>query len=261
MGELKNFLDNTPGILQRDERILGLCVGGSWISNETDKYSDLDLVIVTQTHISHSKSEMLKIASSLGNLTAGFTGEHVGEKRLLICLFENPTLHVDIKFVQIDEFNIRVENPVIIWERDKIITKIYESTIAAWPSPDFQWIEDRFWVWIHYAATKLGRGELFEVIELLSFLRITVIGPLFHLRYKSLPRGVRKLEFILNDDDLDKLKKTIPAYSFESIKSSVFQVIDLYKELREHLFDDKVIRLQKAERCSMLYLNDILLSH
>ncbi|MER7057532.1 MULTISPECIES: hypothetical protein [unclassified Streptomyces] len=29
--------------------------------------------------------------------------------------------------------------------------------------PDLQWIEDRFWIWVHYGATKLGRGELFEV--------------------------------------------------------------------------------------------------
>jgi len=200
---------------------------------------------------------MIAIASKLGNLIAGFTGEHVGEKRLLICLYENPLLHIDIKFVQLNEFEVRVENPIIIWEREKVITKIYESTIAIWPQPDFQWIEDRIWVWIHYAATKLGRGELFEVIELLSFLRITVIGTLFHLKYKSLPRGVRKLEFILNEHDLDKLKNTIPVYSFESIKSSIYTVVDIYKELSEILFDDNIIRLSKAESNSLQYLKNV----
>jgi len=257
MIELKNFLDRASSILQGDQEILGLCAGGSWINNETDQYSDLDMVVVTQNNISNSKVEMIAIASKLGNLIAGFTGEHVGEKRLLICLYENPLLHIDIKFVQLNEFDIRVENPVIIWEREKVLTKIYERTFAAWPQPDFQWIEDRFWVWIHYAASKLGRGELFEVIELLSFLRITVIGPLFHLKYKSLPRGVRKLEFILNEYDLDKLKNTIPVYSFESIKSSIYRIVDIYKELSEALFDDNIIRLQKAESSCLQYLKKV----
>jgi hypothetical protein len=33
---------------------------------------------------------------------------------------------------------------------------------ARFPEPDLQWIEDRFWVWVHYGATKIGRGSSSE---------------------------------------------------------------------------------------------------
>jgi len=257
MDILKNFLDKASVILKKDERILGVCAGGSWITKDTDEYSDLDLVIVSSVDISDTKKEMIKTAGKLGNLIAAFTGEHVGEKHLLICLYENPLIHVDLKFVQLDEFGNRVENPVIIWERELALTKLISRTTAIWPQPDFQWIEDRFWVWIHYIASKLGRGELFEAVDNLSFLRINVLGPLLHLKYKSNPRGVRKLEAILDTDDLNKVKETIPLYTFGSIKSAVYKVIELYKELREQLFEKKIIRQKKAESAGINYLDGI----
>ncbi|NRS94850.1 hypothetical protein DFH40_002566 [Clostridium beijerinckii] len=46
-------------------------------------------------------NERIKIAESLGTLLSAFTGEHVGEPRLLICLCEPELLHVDLKFVSI----------------------------------------------------------------------------------------------------------------------------------------------------------------
>ncbi len=122
---------------------------------------------------------------------------------------------------------------------------------------DYQSIEDRFWVWVHYASSKLGRGELFEAIDALSLLRNKVLGSLLHLKYKSNPRGVRKLEFILDEDDRNKLKKTIPLYTFDSIKSSVRQVVEMHRELRELLFNEKINRLEKAEQASISYLNNI----
>ncbi|MBN1500168.1 MAG: nucleotidyltransferase domain-containing protein [Spirochaetes bacterium] len=257
MTEIKAFLKHSSEILSKDERIRALCAGGSWITGETDSFSDLDLVIVTETDISGSKNEMIRIASSLGSLCSGFTGEHVGENRLLICLYENPVLHVDLKFVKIEDLYVRVENPVIIWERDNVVTEALNKTSAEWPFPDLQWIEDRFWVWIHYAATKLGRGEYFETIDFISFLRTNVLGPLYHIRYDSLPRGVRKLEFILNSDDLNKLRNTVPSYSFDSIRASIFNIIDIYKELQNILFTGNITRLSNAEKTGIEYLKSI----
>ncbi|EMY71326.1 hypothetical protein [Leptospira vanthielii] len=60
------------------------------------------------------------------------------------------------------------ENPIVIFDRFNQIPAIYKNTIAIWPNLNFQWIEDRFWVWIHYAATELGRGEFFEAIDFLA---------------------------------------------------------------------------------------------
>ena len=43
--------------------------------------------------------ERRTIAESCGGLLAAFTGEHVGEPRLLICLYGPPLAHVNLKFV------------------------------------------------------------------------------------------------------------------------------------------------------------------
>ena len=43
----------------------------------------------------------VQLAESLHLLLAAFTGEHVGEPRLLICLYRSPLLHVDLKYVSL----------------------------------------------------------------------------------------------------------------------------------------------------------------
>jgi len=226
--------------IQSNPDVVGLAVGGSWITNEMDDYSDLDLVLVSQTRFSDDKNKMISFASGLGDLLNAFTGEHVGEPRVLICLYDNPFLHVDIKFVTPEEFNERVEDPVVLWERDNILTEIIKSTKSEWPKLDFQWIEDRFWTWIHYATLKIGRGEYFETLDFLSYLRVTVIAPFMQLKNGQLPRGLRKVEFNFDNSDLEILKGTVPKYEINSIVNSLEQIIELYQGLRRELYPDSI---------------------
>lgn len=76
-----------------------------------------------------------------------------------------------------DELETRTEDPAVLWERSTELTDSISRAESNYPMPDLTWIEDRFWVWVHFAAAKLGRGELFEVIDFLSFLRERVLGP------------------------------------------------------------------------------------
>ena len=78
----------------------------------------MDLVLVTKKKIGGDKERMLDYARSFGDFISGFTGEHVSETRLLVCLYDNPFLHVDIKFLTLPEFYSRVENPVVLFERN-----------------------------------------------------------------------------------------------------------------------------------------------
>lgn len=52
----------------------------------------------------------------------------MGEKKLLICLYANPILHLDFKFVSESEFQNRVENPIVIFEKEEILTETYGNT-------------------------------------------------------------------------------------------------------------------------------------
>jgi hypothetical protein len=253
----KKFADKVTAIVKNDSNVIGLAVAGSWITDELDEYSDLDLILITKTKITGDKEKMLDYAKSFGDFISGFTGEHVGEPRVLICLYDNPLLHVDIKFLTLPEFHQRVENPVVLFERNNQLTDIIKTTKAEWPQLDYQWIEDRFWTWVHYACLKIGRGELLEAFDFLSFLRMTVLSPLMQVKNKKLPRGLRRVETELNLSDMENLKITIAQYNKASIIKALDNTISIYKTLRRKLYTDSVQLQTLAEKKSIEYFKKI----
>lgn len=253
----QTFAQQVTAIVQQDPNVIGLAIGGSWLTNELDEYSDLDLVLVTKEKIGGNKTAMLEYAGRFGKLLNGFTGEHVGEPRLLICLYDEPLLHVDIKFLTLPEFSSRVETPVIVWDtNDQLQTALRNST-AVFPHPDYQWIEDRFWIWVHYAAVKIGRGEYFEALDFLGFLRMVVLGPLLHIKNGNLPRGVRKAETQLSAEDLARLQSTVAVHGRSAILAALDNAIELYRQLRNTLFTPGVLLHAPTEARVMAYLQEI----
>ena len=253
----QDFAYRVAELVKKDDAVIGLAAGGSWITNEMDEYSDLDLILITEIKIAGDKEKMMGYARRFGNLISGFTGEHVGEPRVLICLYDNPLLHVDIKFLTLPEFYERVENPVVLFERNSQLSEIINSTNAVWPQPDFQWIEDRFWTWVHYACLKIGRGELMEAFDFLSFLRMTVLSPLLQVKNNKQARGLRKVETALSLSDLENLKITIAQYNKESIIKALDNTVSIYKSLRRKLYTENIILQLKAEKLSLQYLKKI----
>ncbi|HYF03511.1 MAG TPA: aminoglycoside 6-adenylyltransferase [Patescibacteria group bacterium] len=253
----QQFAEYAVEVLKNDEKVVGLAVAGSWLTNEIDEFSDLDLILITKENVSNDKEKMLEYAYRFGNLLSGFTGEHVGEPRLLICLYDNSLLHVDIKFLTPDEFDKRIENPALLLDRNGELQKILDETKAKLPYPDFQWIEDRFWIWVHYALLKIGRGEYFEAMDFFGFLRMVVFGPLLHMKNGNLPRGVRRVETQLQREDFEKLKGTIANYDRVSLVRTLENSIELYKELREKLFDRNVNLQGETENRVMEFLKEI----
>lgn len=252
----KQFANNVMELIKGDESIVGLAVAGSWITNEIDEFSDLDLILVTKDRIGGDKAGMLAYAERFGQLLSGFNGEHVGEPRVLICLYDNPLLHVDIKFVTPDEFRQRIETPVILLDKTGQLKSILEQTEPKFPYPDYQWIEDRFWIWVHYALLKIGRGEYMEAFDFFGFLRMVVFGPLLHIKNGNLPRGVRKVETQLSVQDFEQLKETLPVYSRAALLDSLQHSVNLYRQLRETLFSS-VYRQRETEQKVMEYFQEV----
>jgi len=252
----KEFVKQAIHILRDDQFVTGLAAGGSWLSGNMDEFSDVDLVLVTRDRISHDKNKMVQYAEKLGTLLSAFTGEHVGEPRLLICLYEEPFLHVDIKFLIIEELATRIEDPAILFDRDDQLADALRITSAVPPYPDFQWIEDRFWTWIHYALTKIGRGEYFETYDFLGFLRTTVFAPLLHIKNGLQPKALRRIETSLRPGDLELLKSTIAAYDRNSLLLAVEKSVEIYRDLRKALYHDITLKMA-AEQRVLQYLQEI----
>jgi predicted nucleotidyltransferase len=250
----ESFIQRVIAVIEKKTDMVGLAVAGSWITRETDTFSDLDLILVSENTISHNPAQMKAIANQFGTILSAFTGEHVGEPRVLICLYDEPLLHVDLKFLLPEEFYARVENPIIVWERENQLTAIITKTVSVWPYPDYQWIEDRFWVWIHYAALKIGRGELFETLDFISFLRTVVLGPLLLIKNGHQPRGVRKLETKLSTADLVAIQETVATLNKASLINALWKSIAIYESLRKHLFNKSIELKSSAEKRVKEYL-------
>lgn len=253
----QEFAERIKKILVNDDSVFGLAAGGSWITNEMDEFSDIDLVLVTREKTSDDKTKMLAYAKKFGNLLSGFTGEHVGEPRLLICLYDEPLLHVDIKYVTLEEFHTRVETPVILLDKEDKLKKAIANSTAKFPMPDLQWIEDRFWVWVHYGAGKILRGEYFEAYDFFGALRMMVLGPLLHIKNGHLPRGVRKAETSFTAEDLEELQLTLPGYDKRSLTECLKNSVALYQKIRRELFDDSVELRKEAEERVIRYVQEM----
>ncbi len=229
----QSFIDKAIEQIRQDAEAVGLAVGGSWASCEMDAWSDLDLVLVTTRQIAPDVNRMREYAARFGTLLGSFRGDHVGETRLLIALYESPLLHVDLKFLTPVEFYQRVENPVVLWERDGLLSAIMQQSMAQYPPFDFQWTEDRFWVWMHYAALKVGRGEYMEAVDFMAFIRSTVLGPLLHLKNNGMPRGVRRAETTFDAVDLSRLQATLSTPDRSGLLQSLSEAMAFYESLRD----------------------------
>jgi len=255
------FLERAMLRLQADPRIVGVAAAGSFASGTMDEFSDLDLVVAIEPGaVADVMRERRLIAAGLGPLVAAFTGEHVGEPRLLICLYGGEEgaapLHVDLKFVSLPDAAVRVDEPVVLWEREGRLSQALQTGDARYPAPDLAWLEDRFWVWIHYAAVKIGRGELFEAADFLAFLRAQVLGPLTLVEAGAQPSGVRRVE-ALAPNRAAQLEATMAAYDRGSCIRSVYVAVDLYRSLRNVVGAGKVVANEAAETVAMEYLANI----
>src|SRR5688500_12548540 len=165
------FVARVRDEVERDQRLTALLAGGSYIHGGFDDHSDLDFIVVVQEdRYGEVRASRDEFAGRIGDLLAAFTGEHVGEPRLLICLYGPPLMHVDLKFVTSSGLDGLVERPAVLFARDpREVEARLDAAAIAWPNASPEWFEQRAWIWLHYGAAKLARGELFEAIGMLAF--------------------------------------------------------------------------------------------
>lgn len=251
----RQFIERALALLPEDQRLVGLAAAGSFLTGGMDEFSDLDLVVVSAPD---KQDEVLRdrhgIAARLGDYIAGFTGEHVGEPRVLITLYDAPLLHVDLKFVSLADVHQRVEEPAVLWERDGAVTAALALGRGDYPQPDIAWIEARFWVWMHYGALKIGRGELFEAIDMIGFVRSGVLGPLALQRAGARPQGVRRIE-MADPSFAAALRDTLPAYDAADCLRALKTCARLYRALRDSLPEARPNT--RAEHAAMAYVDSI----
>jgi hypothetical protein len=243
--------DGVIAVAAGDSRFLAVIVNGSVANGEPDEWSDLDLVIVcADPYRSEVVAQGKQFAAAIGPLLVAFTGEHVGEPRLLIALYGPPVIHVDLKFIGLSDLDERVEDGLVLWQRDESVQQRLGTTQAAWPQPNPQWIEDRFWVWIHDVAAKIGRGELFEAVDGLGMIRSAALVPSIVASRTDRPAGVRRIEQ-LAPEVVPRLARAVALADRADCVRALRAAIELYVEVR----DSGVVRREAAEKAVVAYLD------
>lgn len=247
-------LEHIVSVLSQDPRICGIGCSGSFASDSMDQYSDLDFVIaVNPQDYAEVMAQRFDILNQFEDLLAAFTGEHVGEPRLIISLFNaSEPVHVDFKFVSLPDAAVRVDDTQVLWQRGSCLSDVFATKEPHYPQPDAQWIEDRFWIWVHYGATKIARGEYFETLEFISSLRL-VLSPLALQQAGLTPSGVRKIEQRL-PEFARQLAKTVATPEKASLISALEQCITIYLDLRSK---ESVVVNDKVKQASLAYLAEI----
>ena len=250
------FINRSLPVLKKDERIVGVALGGAYASNTLDDYSGLEFVIAADPAEYESLlNDRVDLAERLGRLLACFPAEHIQRPELLICMYKEPLLHVDLNFQPLDRIGNRMEDPVVMYEKDDLMTKEYAKFPVNPPTPDLQWYEDRFWVWVHYIASQIGRGEYFDAIEGLAFLRSRVLGPLMLIKNGKPPWGVRGVE-LAAPVELPRLISTLAEHNAISCLRALKSATDLYIYLRGYN-KAKLLNREEAQRRALQYLDSI----
>ncbi|MDR0905919.1 MAG: oxalate:formate antiporter [Oscillospiraceae bacterium] len=251
------FINVAVPTLRRDKRIIGVALGGSYIRREKmDEFSGLDFtVVVNDADYEEVLNERVEIAESLGDLLASFTGEHIQMPELLICMYDDPLLHVDLNFVTTEMLGSRYDNPVVLHQIGSAVTDALAKFPPRAATPDLQWFEDRFWIWVHFIATRIARGDIFDSIESLSFLRLNVLGPLILMKNGFAPHGVRHIERDC-PEDAQLLTQTLAEYDKTSCLRALKAAANIYISLRG-VNKASLFTRDKAESRALRYLNSI----
>ena len=161
---------------------------------------------------------------------------------------------MDLKFVTPDDLRNRVEDGVVLWQRDGTVDRVYSTSQPSWPQVDPQWIEDRLWVWAHYTAVKIARGELFEAVEALGAIRSVAIAPLATLGRTSKPSGVRRLE-TLAPELVPEFRATVATADPDDCLRALNASVELYRKVRDSS-GVAVERRTAAEQAVVTFLAD-----
>lgn len=222
------------GFGERD--VIGMALAGSFADGKPDLYSDLDIrVVLVNGSFERVFERREELARDCGPLVAAFTGEHVGEPQLLITLYQD-LVHVDYLFTEIAQAAKKNEGrrTFILWQRDDQLSNALSRPYVASPVKDLTYLEARMWTWTWYIQSKVLRGELWEAVSALNFVRDTVLFRLLAMSQESRYRGARFAEE-LQGEHAEEVERTLGVLSGESLLDALRTTVRLYQGLADPL--------------------------
>lgn len=242
--------------------ILGMVIGGSLASGQADEYSDLDLqLVVEEAGFDRAVGQLREIADAAGRVVAAFTAEHVGLPQMLIVLYDD-LIHVDFEPVLLGRLNERNAGltALVLWEHHGAVSAALTAARRPEdPARELAWFEGRMWTWSWYIQTKVMRGELYEALDGLQYVRNAVLFKLLALHRGELESGSRRAEQRLGPWG-DRFSATVPALTQESLMTALREAMRLYVSLADPLLGQHGVPRADEARVTVLQALDAGLS-
>ena len=232
--------------------VIGLVVSGSVATGTADTYSDLDLKIVTRDDMHDEAVQHLDaLIDVCGVPVARFTAEHVGHPEMFIVLYDD-LIHIDFYLVRLGELTNRNGGMAswVVWsEDDDISVALGERVDAA--GVDLAWFEARMWTWVWYTHSKILRGELYEALDALQYLRGNVLFVLLAETAGIRPYGSRRAEQHVGA--LGPLfARTVPALERDLVMDALRVTVELYLMLADPLLEQRGVERDTDARAVVL---------
>lgn len=233
--------------------VIGLVVSGSLATGTADAYSDLDLKIVTRDNMHGEAANHLDaLIDACGVPVARFTAEHVGHPGMLIVLYDD-LIHIDFYLVRLGELTDKNGGMAswVLWSEDDDIAVALGGRADA-AGVDLTWFEARMWTWVWYTHSKILRGELYEALDALQYLRGNV---LFALLAETAgirpPYGSRRAEQHVGE--LGPLfARTVPALERDMVMDALRVTVELYLILADPLLEQRDVERDEDARAVVL---------
>jgi len=229
--------------------VVGMAVTGSFAAGYPDPYSDVDLrIAVEDGALEAALADRREFADAGGTVVAIFTGEHVGVPELVIVLYDDLT-HVDLHFQPADRVGKLGKGlpAAVLWERDGRVSAQLPGADHDDPGAKLAWWEARMWTWCWYIQTKVLRGEAYEALDALAYVRANVLFPLLAMTRGRRPGAARRVEDMLGDLAPEFARTAPPPDRTEALEG-LRAAIRLYRTLADPLLDRHGVPPEEAAR-------------
>jgi hypothetical protein len=226
----------------RVSALAGMAIAGSFALDIADEYSDVDLKLVTTDDgyddVVTAQDELI---AACGNAVARFPADHTGLPELTIVLYDD-LVHVDLHPIRLSELAEKNAGmpALVLWERDGSVTRELAKPGPQQPPVDLEWIERRVWTWFWYLHSKILRGEIYEALDGLAWLRVQVLFPLVGAARGESVAGARRVERLLVGIE-DAFAATSGTADREGAMKALRSAADLYTTLADPLLEARAI--------------------
>ena len=107
------------------------------------------------------------------------------------------------------------------------------------------------WTWSWYIETKVLRGELYEALDGLQYVRDNVLFKLLAMRRGERPTGARRVEARIGEWS-DRFADTLPVLNRESMMEALRATMTLYQLLAGPLLDRFGVEVSSVARAVVL---------